>query len=165
MNPITQVGFGNSEFKIAVYFEHRPPIERYLAQTELTPLTKGELDFILANTSNNWRKIFNCFAKLCFALDPNHCKTWQQLRDTQLLSESQNFALLFSTPDFAQTDTIHIISGRTYAAKLDFPFELTWLSPQFAINQQYKLIVAPYFDYRQLSNERLDTLVKLIKGF
>lgn len=165
MKSTTKIGFGDPKFKIAVYFEHRPPIERYLAQTELTPLTKGELNFILANTSNNWRKIFNCFAKLCFAIEPNNCKTWQLLRDTQLLSENQNFALLFSTPDFSKSATIHIISGRTYAAKLNFPFEITWLSPHFAINQKHKLIVAPYFDYRQLSNERLDTLVKLIKGF
>lgn len=161
---ITQVGFGSSEFKYAVYFEHKPPIEPYLAHTELTPLSKSELDFILANTSNNWRKIFNCFAKLSFALEPDHCKSWQALRDTQLLSEHQPFALLFSKPDLTQTETIHIISGRTYAAKLDLPVELTWLSPQFAINKKCKLIVSPYFDYRQLSNERLEILIKLIKG-
>ncbi|MCU4677432.1 hypothetical protein N7931_17550 [Catenovulum sp. 2E275] len=159
----SDIGFGDQQAQIAVYFEHRPPIDKYIEMDELTGLQPGELDFILANTSNNWRKVFNCFAKLIFALKPAQYTSWQMLRDDSLLTDNGQFALLFSKPDFNQ-NRIHIIAGRTYAAKLNFEFELTWLTPHFAINQQYKLIVAPYFDYRQLTNERLAQLVKLISS-
>jgi len=157
------VGLGAEGFKIAIYFENRPQITEYLELDELRPMQGGELDFILAHTSNNWRKLFNCFAKLVFALKPEDYASWQQLRDQSLLDQNSHFALLFSKPDLTLDDTIHIISGRTYAAKLNLPCELIWLTPQFAMNKHHKIIVSPYFDYRQLSNERLTQLVKLIQ--
>jgi hypothetical protein len=58
---------------------------------------------------------------------------------------------------------VHIIMGKTYAKSLTLPHLLTWLDHEFAINIHNKLVVCPYFDYRQLSNIKLMRLVKLIK--
>lgn len=55
--------------------------------------------------------------------------------------------------------------GRTYAralvnsGRLDVP--LTWLDHEFAINAASRVIVCPYFDYRQLSNLKIDRLAAL----
>ena len=64
------------------------------------------------------------------------------------------------------TPTIHdplIIAGKTYAAQLPL-LPLTWLDNYFAINKEARLIVAPYPDYRQLSNERIARLITLMQA-
>jgi len=39
---------------------------------------------------------------------------------------------------------------------------LVWLDSSFAINKEQRVIVAPYPDYRQLSNEKIAGLVELM---
>jgi len=34
----------------------------------------------------------------------------------------------------------------------------------FSVNREQRIIVAPYFDYRQLSNKKLEVLMGLITG-
>ena len=41
---------------------------------------------------------------------------------------------------------------------------LTWLDNDFAINPDIGLIVCPYFDYRQLSNIKIESLAELMLG-
>lgn len=159
------LGWGSANYQLAVYFENKPPVEVYHLSLGVNPLSHAEFSHIIQNSSNNWRKLFNCYAKLAFALDAKGFESWQNLRDAEMLGLKSEGALLFSKPNFElESNRIHIISGRTYAAKLNLPFELNWLSPQFAINTQFNCIVSPYFDYRQLSNERLAILVKLVKS-
>ncbi|MER2491921.1 DUF6942 family protein [Catenovulum sediminis] len=161
------VGLGDVQFDIAVYIENRPPLEAYLSLYHLKPLEENELDNIVTRCSNNWRKIFNCYAKLLYQLNTCDLSSWQQYRDQLFLKEGANAALLFSAPLLATTElkeskTVHVISGRTYASKLNLP-TLDWLAPDFAINRQHKIIVSPYFDYRQLSNIKIEQLAALIR--
>jgi hypothetical protein len=91
-------------------------------------------------------------------------ETWQAYRDLELLQSHSQAALLFSAPVFEKNDeAIHIIAGKTYASRLDLP-PLIWLDSHFAINKEHRLIVAPYPDYRQLSNERIARLIELMKA-
>jgi hypothetical protein len=57
--------------------------------------------------------------------------------------------------------------GKTYAKSLlssgALDLELIWLNNEFAINHSQRLIVCPYFDYRQLSNVKIERLAELIK--
>ena len=77
----------------------------------------------------------------------------------ELFQRHSQEALLFSHPELNKNmDNIHIIAGKTYATALDLP-PLIWLDSYFAINKQHRIIVAPYPDYRQLSNERIARLV------
>jgi hypothetical protein len=55
-----------------------------------------------------------------------------------------------------------LIAGKTYAASLKLP-SLIWLDSDFAINKANRLVVTPYADYRQLSNERIARLIELMK--
>ena len=63
---------------------------------------------------------------------------------------------------------IHLIIGKTYAKLLvnatQLECELTWLDNEFAINTQHRVIVCPYFDYRQLSNIKIERLAAMMKG-
>jgi hypothetical protein len=59
---------------------------------------------------------------------------------------------------------IHVIAGKTYAAQLDLP-PLIWLDNYFAVNKEFRIIVAPYPDYRQLSNARIEYLLGLMRSF
>lgn len=171
---IAPIGFGGNDFNIAIYIANRPPIDSYPQLNTLHGLATGELAHITANCSNHWRKIFNVYAKFLLAFD-NTIETdcdlfkrreitrWQDYRDKNLLQSHSREALLFSPPNLANTNAIHIIAGKTYANDLNLNIELTWLDNYFAINKQYNLIVSPYLDYRQLSNARIEQLANLVK--
>lgn len=162
------IGLGSQKSTINFYLANRPPIDDYPMMSELHGLAMGELTYIVKHTSNHWRKAFNVYAKLLFdwySLQDRKDlpETWQAYRDLELFQSHSQEALLFSAPVFEKKDlTIHIIAGKTYASILNLP-PLIWLDTHFAINKEHHLIVAPYPDYRQLSNERIARLIELMR--
>jgi hypothetical protein len=164
------IGFGAVDSEIHFYIANRPPIDDYPIQQDLRGLAMGELTHIVKHTSNHWRKAFNVYAKLLFDWyglqnRPDLPNSWQEYRDLELFQTHSREALLFSTPQLNEGGAkIHIIAGKTYAAHLKLP-PLIWLDAYFAINAKYRLIVAPYPDYRQLSNERISRLIELMQSF
>ncbi len=159
-------GLGNPNAALNVYIENIPPLEQYHQLNKLQAIMPGEIAQIAQLTGNHWRKIFNVFAKLCFELSPNQHTTWQALREHELLQQHSKQCLYFS-PYQASTSTdnhaINIIVGRTYAKNLDLATQCHWLNESFAVNTKQRLIICPYFDYRQLSNIKITQLVQLIK--
>ena len=172
------IGLGSDRFSIGVYIANRPPLVEYQQLQQMTWLTKGEIAAIGNQCGNGWRKVFNVYAKLLFALDKadyqfsNMAETWQAYRDNFLLQGNDSNALLFNAPVLKNQSTkdkvVHIIMGRTYAKSLVnaglLVEPLTWLDEEFAINVKHRLIVCPYFDYRQLSNVKIERLAKLVKS-
>jgi len=162
------IGLGADNAAIKIYIANRPQLDDYPMLNELRGLTAGEITHIAKNTSNHWRKVFNVYAKFLFDWHLLQGKKdlperWQDYRELELFQPHSQEALLFSKPDFSSvTQSFHIIAGKTYAASLDLP-ALIWLDSYFAINEQYRLIVTPYADYRQLSNERIARLIELMK--
>ena len=166
-------GFGDATATLRVYIANRPPMAEYADLDTVQPLHSGEIDLINRACGNGWRKVFNVYAKLLFTLDTQQftftqqASSWQQYRDQHLLQAYSNTALLFSVPALQRaTNTVHIIAGRTHAkALLDagFAAQLHWLNHEFAIDQHHRVLVCPYFDYRQLNNEKLTYLATLIK--
>ncbi|MFC3032591.1 DUF6942 family protein [Pseudoalteromonas fenneropenaei] len=167
------IGFGQATGTIAVYVEKRPPIASFNTMTSILPLQTGEIDWINAQAGNGWRKLFNVYAKLVQTLAlPQYQAyrdlSWQQWRDQYLLQRSGQEALLFSAPDLAANQYLyHIIAGRTYGKQLlAGPLagvEMVWLDEEFAICAEHRLIICPYFDYRQLSNVKISFLSDLVK--
>jgi hypothetical protein len=169
------IGFGTDDYQIAVYIANKPPVSEYQQLAQLTALSTGEISHIGQHCGNGWRKVFNVYAKLLYGLDrqqyhfANLAPTWQQYRDSFLLQSHSKTALLFSAPVFKQANpnVVHIIMGRTYAKSLlnsgALDIEFVWLNNEFAINRTQRVIVCPYFDYRQLSNVKIEFLAKLIK--
>jgi hypothetical protein len=166
----TLIGLGSQKSAINFYIANRPPIDDYPQMQELRSLATGELTHIVKHTSNHWGKVFNVYAKLLFdwhllQKQQNLPDSWQAYRDLELFQLHSQEALLFSSPLFdKEKPIIHIIAGKTYAAHLGLP-PLIWLDSHFAINKEYRLIVAPYPDYRQLSNERIARLIELMQSF
>jgi len=169
---VSAVGLGDPAHSIAVYIGNIPPIEPYVQASELQALVTGEIDAISKACGNGWRKVFNVYAKLLYALDAETfafsrlAPSWQQYRDELLLQANSGVALLFSPPDLLQSRAkVHIIMGRTYAKTLAFADELQWLDDEFAIHPHFNCIVCPYFDYRQLSNVKIIRLTELMAKF
>ncbi|MCJ8321482.1 MAG: hypothetical protein MJK12_17740 [Colwellia sp.] len=167
------VGLGCRNYVIAVYIANRPPLFEYQELTQLTSLTCDEIRAIGQECGNGWRKVFNVYAKLLYTLEHEKFSfikkvpTWQQYRDDFLLQIGSKTALLFNAPNTKENDnTVHIIIGRTYAKSLinskQIEAEFTWLDEEFAINTEHKIIVCPYFDYRQLSNVKIERLASMI---
>ncbi|MDO6705850.1 hypothetical protein Q4579_06465 [Photobacterium sp. 1_MG-2023] len=172
------VGLGCPEFQIAAYMEHRPDMPGMAELAQLQPAISGEIHCIGQACGNGWRKVFNVYAKLLYALDPTYfdyatsADSWQRFRDQFLLQAGSQTALLFSPPvlDLNRVPSrYHIIMGRTYAKKLIHQgllnAPLTWLDHEFAVNQEHRLVVCPYFDYRQLSNLKIERLAAILAGF
>ncbi|OZG71859.1 hypothetical protein BTA51_19485 [Hahella sp. CCB-MM4] len=180
-------GLGEPEAFLRVYIANRPPLSPYDQLDHLRVLESGEIADIVAKTGNHWRKIFNLYAKLAFFLDSLAAKskvgqlpdngqigsgqnrrsqdsTWQNYRDHTLLQRGSGQALLFSAPVLS-THAVHIIMGKQHAQSLSV---MTWfddweiINPDFSVSRQGRMVLCPYFDYRQLSNQKLDLLVQLV---
>ncbi len=166
-------GLGDNRAGIAVYLANRPPMAEYAGLSGVQPLHSGEIALINQSCGNGWRKVFNVYAKLLFALDcrqysfQQQASSWQAYRDTQLLQAGSGTALLFSAPSLSvHTKAIQIIAGRSHAKALinaGLPAQLHWLNNEFAVDTHHRVVVCPYFDYRQLNNEKLIYLAQLIK--
>lgn len=169
------IGFGCPDFTFAVYIANRPSMVEYSQLNTLMPMMAGEIESINQACGNGWRKVFNVYAKVLFALSTEtfnfqrKAESWQQYRDQWLLQQKSKTALLFSSPQLIPGSTIiHIICGRTYAKQLintqQLKVNLTWFDNEFAVNKQHQLIVCPYFDYRQLSNQKIERLATMINA-
>ena len=157
------IGMGDSHCKLAVYIGNRPPLDEYIVREQLVPVMEGELTRIGHETGNHWRKIINIYAKLGHLLDPQNFATWQTYRDGFLLTNVSQQALLFNSALVNNgQDCISLICGKTHAATLVNDADLQWIDSDFAINRSKRLVVTPYFDYRQLSNVKLEKLVEII---
>ena len=172
-------GFGCNNFNFAVYIGNRPNMGEYNDLVDIKALTKGEISAINEACGNGWRKVFNVYAKVLFALDLTLFpyqkieKTWQHYRDKHLLQKGSKTALLFTTPRLnksksnVDSNCIHIICGKTYAKHLlnleQLTAQFTWLDDEFAVDKKNRVVVCPYFDYRQLSNSKIEKLAVLIK--
>jgi len=157
------IGLGDKHCNLAVYIGNRPHLDEYKTLGSLKPAGDGELIRIGRETGNHWRKIINIYAKLGFALDPGDYMTWQSYRDSFLLSKYSRQALLFDDDIVTERENcISIICGKTHAMKILNDHDLTWLDKDFAMDAAKSIIVTPYFDYRQLSNVKLEKLVNLI---
>lgn len=172
---MTNIGFGDSDFSFAVYIANKPNMLEYQSLTAVVPLVEGEINAINQSCGNGWRKVFNVYAKLLYALDKEHfafstqALTWQSYRDRYLLQLKNNTALLFSAPQLEPSkDIVHIICGKGHAKTLissgKLEVNLVWLDEEFAIDSHNKLIVCPYFDYRQLSNIKIERLADLLRS-
>ncbi|MCF2948972.1 hypothetical protein L0668_12695 [Paraglaciecola aquimarina] len=163
-------GLGDPLAHFKVYIANRPQFKNLPHTDVVHPVTQGEIYAIGQACGNGWRKVFNVYAKLVFALnspkfmDVTKYKCWQDYRDQCLLQQNSNTALLFSPPilNQSQAQDIHIIMGKTYANSLSLFQPINQLDNDFAIDVDQNLIVCPYFDYRQLSNLKIIRLVELI---
>lgn len=191
------VGLGDPKSKFRVYIANRPDYANLLYIDNVRPVAENEIGNIGQRCGNGWRKVFNVYAKLVFALnaelhaDLRKYQSWQLWRDHCLLREKSNSLLLFSKPMFSRavfskaelskpqfcdlrsdedtdiskgvaSDTLHLIMGKGWARECLQNETLYWLNQDFAIIESHNIIVCPYFDYRQLSNQKIMFLCDLI---
>lgn len=170
---------------IRVYIANRPPMPPYDITDGCMPMQTGDIAAIAQHTGNHWRKVFNVYAKIMHEFmqalqaravikdDAPHFKvalqtydTWQAYRDHQLLQANSATALLFSEPTVESNNTLHIIMGKGYAQQLGFDYQAPYLveheHADFACYSDQSVILCPYFDYRQLSNAKISTLVSIM---
>ncbi len=177
------IGLGDGHAALNVYIANRPHLEEYQYMETIRPMYAGEIKMIADQTGNHWRKVFNVYAKLMFALgvhlkqfDTSRFSCWQDYRDQLLLQSGSNTALLFSKPKLntpeSDDNAVHIVMGKGYFSELGFEPDdiegMCWESVgghgnDFAVWPDKKLIMCPYFDYRQLSNIKIDKLVECVK--
>jgi hypothetical protein len=173
------VGLGRADAELAVYLANRPALARYQNLSQVQAMQADEHRLISEATGNHWRKIFNVFAKLMYALDGEkqgqrqaHIDCWQHYRDKVLLQSHSNEILLFSRPDFSLPARLHLVAGKQWASALGLigpspdhdlvSYGLKQVDECFYVHRHLALVIAPYFDYRQLSNIRLERLVLIL---
>jgi len=160
---------------IQVYTANRPPLSDYLTVGVLNNMLVGEIKHVANETGNHWRKIFNVYAKFIFALAGKTknskvlvFKTWQGYRDERLLQKGSETELVFDSLSLQQSmnhfdgQNIRIVMGKGYAEVLLSGIDLSWLDTDFAISDRERVVVCPYFDYRQLSNVKIERLVNIV---
>lgn len=178
----------SSTLSVRVYIANRPPMMPYDSLAEPLPLQAGEIYSIAQYTGNHWRKIFNVYAKLMHGFfeqsvvhkwcDPRltplisqwqEYTSWQAYRDALLLQAGSGTQLRFSKLNSSECldgRSLNIIMGKGYAETLGFacdPMHMVQDSyGDFAYYEQDNVLVCPYFDYRQLSNAKIDILITLM---
>ncbi|GGD63877.1 DUF6942 family protein [Lacimicrobium alkaliphilum] len=162
-------GLGERNARLKVYIANRPDYGFADNKYGMRVLAGQEIAYIGRACGNGWRKVFNVYAKLVFTLPHasgfrQDAQSWQQYRDSYLLQAGSDTALCFNAPDVSDPAGLHIVMGRTYAKSLMLGDGLEWINPEFAIDREHRLIVCPYFDYRQLSNSKILFLSDLIQG-
>lgn len=158
-------GVGDANYRLAFCIANRPPLDDFPSRRHIAPLLPGQLQHIVVNTSNHWRKLFNVYAKFLYALgpEPGWPNRWQMYRDQQLLQSGSGVALLFSPPP-VESRALHLVAGKGYARTLNLP-GLVWLDACFAVAPEHRIVVTPYLDYRQLSDARIECLVDIIRRY
>lgn len=158
------VGLGPTSPKFVVYLPHSPQCDHLKSLAELRPAFEGELHQIGVETGNHWRKIINIAAKLGFAIQDNSYPTWQAYRDEFLCRERSDIALLFgATQLLPGSGSIHLVSGHQYCGELCSQFSFETLDADFRFCENHCVFDCPYFDYRQLSNIKLERLREYMK--
>tara|TARA_B100000459_G_scaffold146183_2_gene111887 strand:+ start:29130 stop:29651 length:522 start_codon:yes stop_codon:yes gene_type:complete len=165
------VGLGDPQATLRVYLANRPSLEPFAYPGDVMPLADGDIAQINSHEGNHWRKIFNVFAKFLYELKfdgTEDFSSWQDYRDSLMLQPGSQVALCYGAPCYgapgseAPASQI-ILMGKQFAEECGF-FKTNgakWLDSRFAINDT-GVIVCPYFDYRQLSDERIRYLVSLL---
>lgn len=78
---------------------------------QLEPVVSGQINSINQHCGNGWRKVFNVYAKVLFALPSEYYSfakqavSWQAYRDELLLQQHSGTALLFSAPVLTEHKT------------------------------------------------------------
>ncbi|GGF77493.1 DUF6942 family protein [Alteromonas lipolytica] len=170
MLPLTDpdiIALGDEQARIRVYIGNRPDTVIEHVRPGVSPLLPQDIYRIGQACGNGWRKVFNVYAKLVFALPESlglrgDNTSWQAFRDNRLLQAGSGTALWFGVPGEFTPDVLHIVTGKTYANSLTFASSFHWETPEFALDLKRNLVVCPYFDYRQLSNSKILFLIELL---
>ena len=104
-------------------------------------------------------------------------QTWQDYRDQSLCQAGSVVALLFSSPlgsekyhhrqpklVTAKPQEVRVMSGHQYCLQCFPALDFEVIDQDFKLSRLANVIDSPYFDYRQLSNRKLEKLIVLIQS-
>lgn len=156
-------GFGDHSPLLVVCAPHTPPGRQADRLRGIQPLTGNDLNVLIQAGGNHWRKIVNLYAKLLHGLTPLE-PDWQTCREQRLLQSGSACALVFEQKWIPEPGQLCIVMGQTYGRSLGWLANDQVLAAEhpFAQHPEQAVIVTPYFDYRQLSNARLASLIQFI---
>lgn len=164
--PKISAGMGANTPKLILHIANRPELPKFEHELFHT-LDRGEAAEIIQHTSNHWRKVFSILAKLSFALFNTGAASWQEYRDFTLLTE-QGFEAIDFDPVIlpVEDQNLHIVCGFQYAeSQLNLAeFIPHQQYPKLLGHPDFNCLVTPYFDWRQLNNELLAQLIKIISA-
>ncbi len=138
---------GSSTPRLTLYIPHLPiGLESYVSAPSVTTL--------LAQNSNHWRKIVTLAAKVAAPTGD-----WRHFRDHSFFEQ---VALVFS-PTLEENCGWHWIGGGENRARFSLdsqcgdPLPLSGADDLFIIPNR-KILLSPYPDYRQLSNQKVELI-------
>jgi hypothetical protein len=171
-----KIGCGSPKY--IVYCENQPNLDYLGRSNSIGELYIGQsvseisLSSIIEHNGNHWRKIFNIYAKIGWALTPNQATTWQEYRDQVLLTNGSSTQLVMGASlDIciinAFPNATHLVMGKQYfksfldsTSRNKFePINLQILDVNAFKFQSSYIINTPYFDYRQFNNCLIDSHV------
>jgi hypothetical protein len=147
----TLTGFGSPTATFRLYLPNPPVLyEGFVAASPNIPR-------MIENNGNHWRKIFTIMAKLS-----SSDKDWKSYRDTGLLQKQE---MICFEDKLQSANGWHLIAGKASWERMGF--DAGDFSP--ADNQarawiKDNVILTPYPDYRQFSNDLIAQIGLLLSG-
>lgn len=144
----TPATFGSASPRMVLYLPHKPNAFDTLVK-------HPSVSTLLENNSNHWRKIVTLLAKIC---SPN-ADDWRRFRDSALFDD----AAISISPSLSLDDgkIWHWIGGKENLQRftgLTLNADPLPDCKEVAIDQERRLLITPYPDYRQLSNTVVSTI-------
>ena len=156
---------GEAHAALTVCVEHQPRWPEPAFASGRSTLYPGELAKLVDANSNHWRKIFNVYAKLLYALRPDAATDWRALREQQLFQPGQQHGLRMGSTlaeEVNQRAGLSLIAGKQYANALGLLNQATSLAPGIFLHDDRACLITPYFDYRALSDANITRLAQII---
>ncbi|NVJ61702.1 MAG: hypothetical protein HWE27_15010 [Gammaproteobacteria bacterium] len=183
---------GIESASLVLFVPHRPTAFNFHSDRKTQALDQKAMSHFLLHCDNHWKKIINCFAKISYDLYGQSFESWQSYRDTRLLTKNSQEQILFPDIDghfperrrqntsiaseFFYSDhdepigtsnkKVELISGLVTARKLSIDLDSWDRTAEFFFRSDDSgnpyHIVTPYFDYRQLSNQKINRLLNLL---
>lgn len=153
---------GKSDAKIILYLQHKNlTIDDYQLNR---CLGESELNTIISNSTNDWRKVCTVFSKIVVGildLDIN----WKKYLENHLFQGSGFEKVVWAkSKPLKNEKSIHIIAGKSNFETMvvdHTSFESTGETNKIMNYKNY--FKTPYLDYRQFSNNLIDEFVNYAK--
>lgn len=164
------ITIGNKKAGIAFYLPN-PPI----FPDNLQPNDKNFVDNVIELNGNHWRKIFTIMAKI--AVKSDQPDAWRAIR-SKLFTDTVNLmstSLFINSKALCPNASLHIVCGQQALDLLKSQSSSNDNIEQAILNAKpidekqkimahKQILIAPYLDYRQFSNQQINSVKHYISS-
>ena len=159
---------GAKQASVVLYLDNKPLLNREENHGSNKDFAVKGLDVeqLIIDNGNHWRKIMTIFAKLCYK-NLDSVEDWRMYRDQRLLKQHEQIRF---SDHISTTAAVHFFSGKSCWHRFNMTEEQLHMMDKTECGKVYYrvdqtlglLLYTPYFDYRQFPNRLIEEVSDII---